>query len=182
MLWPLDALLRTSGVTGTVDSLSNSKVHSEYTTSLLSPLIVGAVVSSGGGVIIGAISGTTANWAFNTPPFLRHDAGWDVTLDIWGGALVGKFFDFLVFFLNLRFRPAALVYGVLIGHAPFSSIRSFLNLGKPLSRPVAKVYASTIWGILFAAKAYKIHGMAQPKVPRANNHAENHELRMKKRK
>ena len=90
MLWPLDALLRTSGVTGTVDSLLNSTVHSEYKTSFLTPLIAGAVVSSGGGVIVGTISGTTANWTFNTPPFLRQDAGWDVTLDIWGGALVGK--------------------------------------------------------------------------------------------
>jgi Ni/Fe-hydrogenase subunit HybB-like protein len=90
MLWPLDALLRTNGVTGMVDALSNSKVHPEYKTSLLTPLIVGAVVSSGGGVLVGVISGTTANWSFSTPPFLRQGTSWDVTLDVWGGALVGK--------------------------------------------------------------------------------------------
>lgn len=52
-------------------------------------MLIGAIVSSGGGVIVGTISGTTANWTFSTPPFLRSGAGWDGTLDVWGGALVG---------------------------------------------------------------------------------------------
>ena len=52
-------------------------------------MLIGAIVSSGGGVIVGTISGTTTNWTFSTPPFLRSGAGWDGTLDIWGGALVG---------------------------------------------------------------------------------------------
>lgn len=147
MLWPLDALLRTNGVTGAVDSTLSSQIHAEYRTSLLTPLLVGAVVSSGGGVLVGTISGTTANWSFGTPPFLREGAGWDVSLDIWGGALV------------------SLVYSILTGHPAFSSIKPYLKLGKPLSRHTAKVYASTIWAILFAAKAYKVHWMiAQPKV------------------
>ena len=90
VLWPLDALLRTNGVTGMVDITLNSKIHSEYRKSLLAPLVIGAMVSSGGGVLIGTISGTTPNWTFGAPPFLRQGAGWDGTLDVWGGALVCK--------------------------------------------------------------------------------------------
>jgi len=58
----------------------------------------------------------------------------------------------------------ALIYSILIGHPAFSSIRWYLNVGKPLSRSAAKVYASTVWGILFAAKAYKVHWIVQQKV------------------
>jgi hypothetical protein len=73
----------------------------------------------------------------------------------------------------------------LIGHPPFSSISSFLKLGKPLSRPAAKVISATIWGFLFAAKAYKTHWIGQPKVERTNGPAEkdpSQESRIKKRK
>jgi hypothetical protein len=95
VLWPLDAFLRTNGVTGMVDSTLNPKVHAEYRTSFLTPLIIGAVVSSGGGVLVGTISGTTADWTFSVPPFLREGAGWDVSLDVWGGVLVCKYISLL---------------------------------------------------------------------------------------
>jgi hypothetical protein len=77
----------------------------------------------------------------------------------------------------------ALIYSILIGHPAFSSIRSYLKVGKPLSRSAAKVYASTVWGILFAAKAYKVHWIVQQEVKRTNvkgRVSEKDELRMKK--
>jgi len=53
-------------------------------------LIVGAVVSSGGGLSTGTLDAWTPNWTPSTPPILRAGAGWAGTLDVWGGALVGQ--------------------------------------------------------------------------------------------
>lgn len=52
-------------------------------------MLIGAIVSAGGGLSAGTVSAWSANWVFSTPPVLRAGAGWAGTLDIWGGALVG---------------------------------------------------------------------------------------------
>ena len=90
VLWPLDALLRTNAVTSLLGLLDNPNVHPEYQNSSLMHLIVGAVVSSGGGLSTGTLDAWTPNWTPSTPPILRAGAGWAGTLDVWGGALVGQ--------------------------------------------------------------------------------------------
>jgi len=86
----LDALLRTNGITSLLGLLDNPAVHPEYQNSPLTHLIVGAVVSAGGGLAAGTLGAWTPNWTLSTPPILRAGAGWAGTLDVWGGALVGQ--------------------------------------------------------------------------------------------
>lgn len=91
ILWPLDALLRTNAVVSTLGLLSSHKVHPEYQNSPLTHLIIGGIVSSGGGLTVATLSAWTPNWTLSTPPVLRAGAGWVGTLDVWGGALVGEY-------------------------------------------------------------------------------------------
>ncbi|KDR79198.1 hypothetical protein GALMADRAFT_63297 [Galerina marginata CBS 339.88] len=88
--WPLDALLRTNAVTLSLGLLSSPNVHPEYRNSPLTHLLVGAIVSCGGGLSAGTFSAWSPNWSFSTPPVLRAGAGWAGTLDVWGGAFVGQ--------------------------------------------------------------------------------------------
>ena len=52
-------------------------------------MLVGTIVSAGGGFLAGTLGAWNSDWTFSTPPMLRAGAGWLGTLDLWGGALVG---------------------------------------------------------------------------------------------
>jgi hypothetical protein len=85
----MDALLRTNSVTFTLSLLYNPNVHHEYVSSPLTHMLLGAMVSAGGGFLVSTLGAWNADWTFSTPPILRAGAGWFGTLDVWGGALVG---------------------------------------------------------------------------------------------
>jgi len=91
ILFPMDALLRTGSVTYTLGLLYTPTVHHEYVSSPLTHMLLGAIVSAGGGFLASTLGAWNADWAFSTPPVLRAGAGWFGTIDIWGGALVGQF-------------------------------------------------------------------------------------------
>lgn len=54
-------------------------------------MIVGALVSSGGGLVAGTLGAWTNQWSMSTPPVLRPGAGTWGTLDVWGGAVTGMY-------------------------------------------------------------------------------------------
>jgi len=157
ILWPLDALLRTNGVASVLVLLDSPTVHPEYQNSPLTHLIVGAVVSAGGGLAAATLGAWTPNWTFSTPPILRAGAGWAGTLDVWGGALV------------------ALIYSSTTGHKAFTSLHTYTTLllssppfsvtrkphadadFPPLSSLGAKSLAGAVLGLLFAARVIKVH-------------------------
>ena len=85
----MDALLRTNSVTSSLSLLYAPNVHPEYVSSPLTHMLVGAIVSAGGGFMAGTLGAWNADWTLSTPPVLRTGTGWIGTLDIWGGALVG---------------------------------------------------------------------------------------------
>ncbi|KIM43733.1 hypothetical protein M413DRAFT_443638 [Hebeloma cylindrosporum] len=164
ILWPLDALLRTNSVTSLLGLLDTPNVHPEYQNSPLAHLIVGAIVSSGGGLSAGTLDVWSPNWTFNTPPILRAGAGWVGTLDVWGGALV------------------ALIYSSTTGHKAFTSLHTYTTLllsshtfsltrkphpdsdFPPLSALAAKSLAGAVLGLLFAARVIKLHWLPAEKV------------------
>lgn len=87
----MDALLRTNAVTSTLGLLYAPNVHPEYVSSPVTHMLLGAIVSAGGGFLVSTLGAWNADWAFSTPPVLRSGAGWLGTLDVWGGALVGQY-------------------------------------------------------------------------------------------
>ena len=85
----MDALLRTNAVTSTLSLLYIPSVHPEYVFSPLTHMLVGVIVSSGGGFLVSTLGAWNADWTLSTPPVLRAGVGWLGSLDLWGGALVG---------------------------------------------------------------------------------------------
>jgi hypothetical protein len=85
----MDALIRTNAVTSTLSLLYTPNVHPEYVSSPLTHMLVGVIVSAGGGFVASTLSAWNADWTFSTPPVLRAGVGWLGSLDIWGGAMVG---------------------------------------------------------------------------------------------
>ncbi|KAF8960697.1 hypothetical protein BDZ97DRAFT_1665389 [Flammula alnicola] len=164
ILWPLDALLRTNAVTSTLGLLYSPNIHPEYQNSALTHMLLGAIVSAGGGLSASTVGAWTPNWSFSTPPVLRAGAGWAGTLDLWGGALV------------------ALIYSSTTGHHAFSSLHTYTTLilsspllsvtrkphadsdFPPLSALGAKSLATAVLGLLFAARVIKVHWLA-PSTP-----------------
>lgn len=90
----MDALLRTNAVTSTLSLLYAPNVHREYVSSPFTHMLLGAIVSAGGGFLVSTLGAWNADWAFSTPPVLRSGVGWLGTLDVWGGALVGQYLIF----------------------------------------------------------------------------------------
>ncbi|PPQ69709.1 hypothetical protein CVT25_012972 [Psilocybe cyanescens] len=160
ILWPLDALLRTNAVTSTLGLLSSHNVHPEYQNSPLTHLIIGALVSSGGGLTAATLSAWTPTWTLSTPPVLRAGAGWVGTLDVWGGALV------------------ALIYSSTTNHPAFASLHTYttLILSSPILSVTRKPHAdadfppltslgaaslsAAVLGVLFAARVASVHWLA----------------------
>ncbi|KAJ3501576.1 hypothetical protein NLJ89_g9276 [Agrocybe chaxingu] len=169
VLWPLDALLRTNAVTSTLGLLYAPSVHPEYQNSALTHMIVGGIVSAGGGVAVGTLGAFSTSWSFTTPPILRAGAGWAGTLDVWGGALV------------------ALIYSSTTNHPAFASLKTYTTLllsspflsatrkphadadFPPLSTLEAKSLAYVVLAALFAARVAQTHWLDSTPAPKAAN-------------
>jgi len=100
-LFPLDALLRTNTITATIGLLSNSGVNPVYASSPLAHMLLGAIASAGGGLSAATLKTWTPEWSLGTPPVLKEGAGIWGTVDVWGGALVGKLWLFLHVYTSL---------------------------------------------------------------------------------
>jgi len=155
ILCPMDALLRTNAVTSTLSLLYAPNVHHEYVSSPFTHMLLGAIVSAGGGFLVSTLGAWNADWAFSTPPVLRSGAGWLGTLDVWGGALV------------------AFIYSATTGHPAFSSFSTYVSLVfsssllphkphpdsdfPPLSTLGGKSIATAALAILFAVRVIHTH-------------------------
>ncbi|KAF9465960.1 hypothetical protein BDZ94DRAFT_1306685 [Collybia nuda] len=164
-LFPIDALVRTGAITGTLSLLavsSNSPVHPLLVRSPLTHLIIGALASSGGGITASTLSTWSPSWTFSTPPILS--AGVWGSVDFWGGALV------------------AAIYGVFTRHEAFIDVTKTLNHAvasskfllpsfvisqtgevvelAQLSPPLAKALGATVLSMLFGLRAWKVHWSA----------------------
>lgn len=95
-LFPLDAIVRTNAITGTIGLLTNPGVNPVYASSPLAHMLLGATASAGGGLSAATLKTWTPEWSFGTPPILRQGADIWGTLDVWAGALVGESFLFLL--------------------------------------------------------------------------------------
>ena len=85
-------------------------------------MLLGAIVSVGGGFLASTFGTWNADWTFSTPPILRAGAGWFGTLDLWSGALVGQHFDLYLGIQSLTLtRLLKLLYTApqpVIQHSP----------------------------------------------------------------
>ena len=64
-------------------------------------MLLGAIASAGGGLSAGTLKTWTPEWSLGTPPVLKEGAGIWGTVDVWGGALVGKLCSFLLVYTSL---------------------------------------------------------------------------------
>nr|GAT57622.1 predicted protein [Mycena chlorophos] len=144
-LFPLDGLLRANAVLHTLSLLDVPTVNPVLVASPLFHFILGAAVSSGGGLVGGTFSLWTPNWHFSTPPPLRAGQ-WGIwgTLDIWAGGVV------------------TLVYDALTAHPACAGILSI----EPVSVPTARSLAATLMIVLFGLRV-----LASPR-PRPQSKAE----------
>ena len=97
VFFPLDALVRTTAIIGSVSLLSPSSASAKqisplYVNSPLTHMIIGALASAGGGLSAGTLGTWTNQWNFSTPPVLRAGVGLWGSLDVWGGSLVGMIY------------------------------------------------------------------------------------------
>ncbi|KAF8154520.1 hypothetical protein B0H34DRAFT_716857 [Crassisporium funariophilum] len=157
ILFPMDAILRTNAVTSILGLLYNPNVHPEYTASPLAHMVLGAVVSAGGGFTVSTLGAWHSNWSFSTPPVLRAGAGWVGTMDLWGGALV------------------AFIYSASTGHPAYASFSTYIAMilsspllpiprkphadsdFPPLSTLGAKSLAAAVLMAFFGARVIRTH-------------------------
>jgi len=96
-LFPLDAIVRTTAIVGSISLLSPSSASANqlnplYVNSPLTHMIIGALASAGGGMTAGTLGTWKNQWGFSTPPVLRAGVGIWGSLDVWGGSLVGMIY------------------------------------------------------------------------------------------
>jgi len=121
VLFPIDAMLRTNAVVGTLSHLApESPTYASISPALInSPLfhfILGCTASAGGGVTAATLGVWNPNWGSGgfTPAFLRKGPpslpkSILSTLDVWGGGLV------------------AVIYGLSTSHSAFLPLISNLS-------------------------------------------------------
>lgn len=127
VFFPLDALVRTTAIIGSVSLLSPSSASAKqisplYVNSPLTHMIIGALASAGGGLSAGTLGTWTNQWNFSTPPVLRAGVGLWGSLDVWGGSLV------------------AIVYGVATNHPAFRNFIPMLLRTPILSQMIQLAY------------------------------------------
>jgi len=88
----LDGFYRTSGAIGTLQ-LAQKNPSVGMRTSPMSALVLGAVTSGGGTLLIPTFGLAQQEWTLRTPPVLKGNV-W-ATLDLWAGALVVAAYAFL---------------------------------------------------------------------------------------
>ncbi|KAF9076335.1 hypothetical protein BDP27DRAFT_1314281 [Rhodocollybia butyracea] len=158
--FPIDAMLRTGAVVGTLAHLApGSPYYDSINPSLVnSPLfhfILGCTASAGGGVTAASLGVWNPNWGSGgfTPVFLRKGPRSPFknilsTLDVWGGGLV------------------AIIYGLSTSHAAFRPVLSALSPyiyafflvdmkeTKPLSPMDGKSLAAAVLMMFFGIRAF----------------------------
>ncbi|KAF5354313.1 hypothetical protein D9756_007202 [Leucocoprinus leucothites] len=173
-LFPLDALVRTTAIVGSVSLLSPSSASAKqinplYVNSPLTHMIIGALASSGGGFLAGTLGAWTSQWSFSTPPLFRAGVGMWGSLDVWGGSFV------------------AVVYGVATDHPAFKTflptllrtpifsqliqlVYPFLDSSfdglAPLKPTEARALGGLVLTLLFGLRVYNVHwsgAVAAPK-------------------
>ncbi|KAK0207909.1 hypothetical protein DFS33DRAFT_392136 [Desarmillaria ectypa] len=139
VLFPLDGLLRANAVTSTLAMISSSPaIDNKLTSSALFHIIIGAVVSCGGGASAATLKTWTSEWSFGTPVFLRSGVGFWGSLDVWSGSLV------------------AIVYSTMTFHPAFDEVVPFeVRPAFALSSLGAKAVGSYIYTILFGLRVWK---------------------------
>jgi hypothetical protein len=149
ILFPLDALVRTSSVTSAVSLLSSQSPTSIHPALIQSPLthfIVGALASSGGGILAFTFSTWSSSWSFSTPPLLRAGVGLWGSVDFWGGGIV------------------AIIYGIVTRHEAFTDAAAVLEglgfmkmKGLGMEPLQAKALAAGVLTILFGVRVLMVH-------------------------
>ncbi|KZO92037.1 hypothetical protein CALVIDRAFT_557843 [Calocera viscosa TUFC12733] len=137
----LDGFYRTSGAIGTMQ-LAQKNPSVGLRTSPLSALVLGALTSGGGTLLLPTFGLAERDWTLRTPPVLKGNV-W-TTLDLWAGAAVVAVYAFLSEAhpaLNLRLLgiPATVDYK-----------------GRPhpwFSEPEAKVIAIAVGIVIFSTRA-----------------------------
>ncbi|EJT99377.1 hypothetical protein DACRYDRAFT_101460 [Dacryopinax primogenitus] len=145
----LDGFYRTSGAIGMMQ-LAQKNPSVGLRTSPLTVLVLGAVTSGGGTLVIPTFGLAELDWTLRTPPVLKGDI-W-TTLDLWAGAVVVAVYAFLSEAhpgLNLRLlgingmedyrgrihpwfsEAEAKVIAIIVGITIFS-----LRAGRPMAKPV----------------------------------------------
>jgi len=183
-LFPLDAIVRTTAIVGSISLLSPSSASANqlnplYVNSPLTHMIIGALASAGGGMTAGTLGTWKSQWGFNTPPVLRAGVGIWGSLDVWGGSLVGMIYLLapLLFFVT---QPdhTAIVYGVATNHPAFQNLipmlirvpllSQIIQLAHlfsdpsvqgliPLEPAEARALGSFVLTLLFGLRVYNVH-------------------------
>ncbi|KZT61734.1 hypothetical protein CALCODRAFT_479758 [Calocera cornea HHB12733] len=137
----LDGFYRTSGAIGTMQ-LAQKNPSVGLRTSWLSALVLGAITSGGGTLVLPTFGLAERDWTLRTPPVLRGNI-W-TTLDLWAGSAVVAVYAFLSEAhpgLNLR----------LLG---IPATQDFKGRPHPwFSEAEAKVIAIVVGIIIFSARA-----------------------------
>jgi hypothetical protein len=164
ILFPVDALVRTGAITGTLSLLAvsaNSPIHPLLIRSPLTHLIIGALASSGGGITASTLSTWSPLWVFSTPPILRAGTGIWGSVDFWGGSLVTAIYGVTTHHEAFADVTAALNSAVALSGLPFTSFVTSEKGGVvelvQLSPPLAKALSAAVLSLLFGLRAWKVH-------------------------
>ncbi|KAF5339847.1 hypothetical protein D9611_009160 [Ephemerocybe angulata] len=187
LLFPMDALLRSLSVTGTLGLLDNPNVPPAFK-AMNNPfghILLGALASASGGISMSTFSLTLPSWQFSTPPILT--AGLWSSADVWGGALAAVIFGaatqspaFTIpstnpavlgpaYFplnlvpqtiLELLFRPSAVA-------AKGASQAHILALSPQVAPHVGKAMAAVALAVVFGSRALYTHWLSSPVAQKA---------------
>ncbi|KAJ3571724.1 hypothetical protein NP233_g3566 [Leucocoprinus birnbaumii] len=177
-LFPLDALVRTTAIIGSVSLLSPSsaaakQINPLYVNSPLTHMIVGALASAGGGLAASTLGAWSSQWSFSTPPVLRLGVGMWGSLDVWGGALVAAVYGistnhpaFRTFIPTLLKMP---IFSQLI-QLIYPFFDTSLEGLAPLKPAEARALGGLVLTVLFALRVYNVHwsGAASPSKGKAD--------------
>lgn len=165
VFFPLDALVRTTAIIGSVSLLSPSSASAKqisplYVNSPLTHMIIGALASAGGGLSAGTLGTWTNQWNFSTPPVLRAGVGLWGSLDVWGGSLVAMVYGVATNHPAFRnFIPMLLrtpILSQMIQLAYFFSDPSVDGL-VPLKPAEARALGGFVLTLLFGLRVYTVH-------------------------
>lgn len=95
---PLDAILRSTAVASHLRILTSGALpptHAPMVISSITPILIGAIAASGGGVLAGTMKTWTNDWSFGTFSIFKVGVGMLGSTDVWSGGLAGFLFTFL---------------------------------------------------------------------------------------
>ena len=158
---PIDGILRSTAVASTLRILTSGALpltHAPLAISPVTPIIIGAIAASGGGVLAGTLKTWTNDWSFGTFSIFKVGVGMLGSTDVWSGGLAGFLFTFLT-------RPT--LYPTLVKLTGITLVKAEEESKLPIqimSPGHAQAFTTLVLIAVFGWKTFNVHYLPQAKV------------------